>query len=54
VIRFGQNQNLASQKTSNLQQLSWVSAAGGRKGRGPVSRTYPVLQLTNSTVQPMS
>jgi len=54
VIRFGQNQNLASQKTFNLQRLSWASAAAvGREGRGPVSRTCPVLRLTGSTVQPM-
>jgi len=39
MIRFGQNQNLASQKTFNLQQLSWALVAGGRDGCGPVSRT---------------
>jgi len=54
VIRFGQTQNLASQKTFNLQWLSWASAAGGWEGRGPVSRTCPVLRITGSTVQPLS
>jgi len=54
VIRFEQNQNLAPHKTFNLQQLSWASAAGVKGGRGPVSRTCPVLRLTDSTVQPLS
>jgi len=52
VIRFGQNQSLASQKTFNLQWLSWALAAG--RAVVLTQGHSPVLQLTGSTVQPMS
>jgi len=55
VIIFGQNQNQSS-IPKIFQSLTTImgDSSEEQRGRGPVARMCPVMQLTGSTVQPLS